>query len=314
MAILAIAVSHKTQHGKLPHTLAVERSMVSGEPVEVQGQILYPIYNRILFPFAFSQLAKLAPPEAVPHLFVGARFVAFAACFFLMFASIDARAARSGANAMATCLVTGIAFTMTVIHHPEPVSSDILDLMIMYFAFLYLMEGRIVIAFVLACLTAVNRETGAFAGIAYFLLRAGNERPVRLLATSAALTLIPFVLAIAVRRMVFQGEIPAATLGQWMVGLPVNLATMATDVLRFNPANNFYVLAATIGLPALLLICRDLPSPLKVRVFASCIAIFIVSLMFGMVREIRVFMPCISLLLAATVANFAGPVGRTGSR
>ena len=96
----------------------------------------------------------------------------------------------------------------------------------------------------IACFTAINRESGAFAGVAYFFLRAGNERPVRLLANSALLTIVPYVLAIAVRRYFYRGEIPATSMGQFLTGLPANFEMILTDIVRLNPWNDFYLLVA----------------------------------------------------------------------
>jgi len=117
-------------------------------------------------------------------------------------------------------------------------------------------------------------------------------------------TVIPYALAIVVRRAVYRGDIPSTTLGQFLIGLPANLSHMATDLLRFSPTNNFYLLLAMLAVPAALLALRPLGAALKARIAAAGAAIFVITLQFGMVREIRIFLPCVALLAAATVARF----------
>lgn len=304
LATIAISVAHKTQHFDLATAVADEHRIVAGQDIVVDGQVVYPFYNRVLFPFTFVTVAQALPGANQAHLFVALRFLAFAACFLLIFSAIDARAGQPGVNAPAMNLAVGIAFIASLIFHPEPHTSDIFDLAIMFYVFLLLGEERLVAAFLLACLTAINRESGAFAGPAYFLLRADSGNLLRVAAISAAFTIVPYALAIAVRHAVYVGEIPSAGFGQALIGLHANLADMATDLLRFNPANNFYLLLAMLALPAVLLAQRPLGVALKARIVAAFAAIFAVTLLFGLVRELRIFLPCVALLAAATVARF----------
>ena len=313
LAAVAIGVSHRTQHGNLANVVAVEHKILAGEPLSSQGMVLTNLYNRILFPFVFAQASRMGPAGLDPgHLFVALRFVAFAVCFFLMFSSVAARERQADLDGMAVSLVAGVAFIATLIHHPAPQTSDIFDLTLMFYVFLFIMEGRAGPAFAVACLTAVNRETGAFAGVAYFLLRAGQEGVVRLLDVSAAFAAVPYALAIAVRKATYQGDLPSATFGQWLTGVPLALETMAIDLGRLNPANGFYVMLAMFALPAVMLARRPTSPAFKARVALAALAIFGISLLFGLVREIRVFLPVVSLLLAASVASIAGQARSRG--
>ena len=311
MAVLAIGVSHVTQHSIMERVVTTERAMLYGQPIVSNGQVLYPLYNRILFPAILESATKVLPTVKDADIFVALRFVSFALSFLLLFSAIEVRAAASGTNATATCLVIGISFIATLVRHPMPSSSDILDLLIMFYVFLNIMEKRVGVAFLLACLTAINRESGAFAGVFYFLLRAGTERPARLVAVSAALTVVPYLLALGVRRAIYQHEFASAGLGQWWVGLQFNLVDMLVDISRFNPANDFGLLLAFLALPSVMLWDRtSLPNGIRTRIILACAAIFLITMQFGIAREIRVFIPCVALLIAATVANFTAPAPR----
>jgi hypothetical protein len=260
VALVAAAVSAKSQLSDLPLVVELEQRIVFGEDIAVKGVVLTTTYNRVLFPLLYVQAARLLPGFDPGHLFVALRFSSIFVCFALMFASIDRRASQAHVDPVATFLAVGFAYTATVIRHPMPHTSDIFDLALMFYVYLDIMEG----------LTGL-----AFAGVGYFFLRAGNERPVRLLANSALLTVVPYALAIVVRRHFYRGELPATSMGQFLTGLPANVETMLTDIVRLNPWNDFYLL----------------------------VAIALGSLMFGLVREIRIFMPCLSLLAAAAVAD-----------
>lgn len=175
----------------------------------------------------------------------------------------------------------------------------------MFYVFLHLMEGRVVFAFCLAVLTAVNRESGAFAGVFYFFLRAGTERLVRVVGVSAVLAVVPYMLALGVRRFVYQHDIPSAGAGQMFTGFQINVADMLRDFSRLNPANDLALLVAMFALPVLMVCGRTTLAPgEKKRVALAFVAIFLVTFQFGLVREIRIFIPCLALLAAATVADW----------
>ena len=303
---IAAAVASKVQLSNMPGVISTEARILAGQDVfAAPGVVLTTLYNRILFPFFFVQTMRLLPSLDPGHIFVAMRFASFLLCFGLMFQAIDRRAGRAGIDPQMAALATGLAFIATLLHHPGPTTSDIFDLALMFFIFLSIIEDRLGIAFALACLSAVNRESGAFAGVAYFILRAGHESPVRLLATSAVLAVIPYGLAIGVRRLVYQGNMPSMDAGQFFTGIPSNLATLMVDFMRANPNNNAYVLIAMTTLAVLPFARRSVSFDFRVRVLAATLSIAVASLMFGLVRELRIFLPCVSLLVAAAVADIA---------
>src|SRR5947208_8517821 len=160
MAVLAMAISYASQYSSFAGELALGRKVLHGEVITWSGQIAYPIYNRILFPAIAVTVAGALPTFNDTHLFIALRFAAFCACFFLLFRSIEKRAVLAGTDPVAACVMLAVAFAMTLVPHPSPHTSDIFDLTIMFYVFVYLFEERLVAAFLLACLTAVNREAG----------------------------------------------------------------------------------------------------------------------------------------------------------
>jgi hypothetical protein len=87
-------------------------------------------------------------------------------------------------------------------NHPWIHADDIFDLTLSFFIFLYVVEGKLLLAFLIACLTALNRETGAFAAILYICISYRVEKPPLLALRACAMGFVPYLLALLVRKMV----------------------------------------------------------------------------------------------------------------
>lgn len=96
--------------------VATERSIIYGEPIINNGQVIYPFYNRILFPIVFVGVTKAIPTAREREVFIALRFLAFAFGFLLIFSSIDRRVTET--EAVSFSLMVAIGFIVTLIRHP----------------------------------------------------------------------------------------------------------------------------------------------------------------------------------------------------
>jgi hypothetical protein len=304
IAVLAVAVGSLAQFPSYATELDRETRALLGRPILEGGEIAYTYYNRLLFPAFYAGLMNLAPSLNAAHTFVALRFVAFLGCFYLIFSSIDRRAPKVGLDSQTVCLVTGISFVISLGRHPSAVPSDIFDLTIMYFAFVFVCEERLGLAFLLALLATINRESGPFVGVAYFILNVGRRGLPRVISISLLCIGIPYGIVAIIRRLVFHGPPPTNISGNTFTGVLENAGTMFHDLLGFNPTNVPYILIPMLALPALMLSQRHMDRGVRLRVSLAFLAIFLITLEFGLVREIRIFLPGVSLLIAASVTSF----------
>jgi hypothetical protein len=69
-------------------------------------------------------------------------------------------------------------------------------------------------ALTVACLTAINRESGAFAAIFYICMSAGRERSLPLAWRSLLLGFVPYVGGILVPKLILEDALAAESTGQ----------------------------------------------------------------------------------------------------
>jgi hypothetical protein len=186
-------------------------------------------------------------------------------------------------------------------------TSDIFDLTFCFFMFLFVAEGKFWFAFAVACLTAINRETGAFAAVFYICAAIGRERLFSLAWKSLLLGLVPYVGAILVRKW-FLGDLLATnSTGQWYTGLSYNLSQLFLAVSRPSPIAWPSLLFAMMLFPWLMFLNRTVDYQLKARVVLAFIGVFAITAAVGIIAEVRTFIPCVSLLAAGAFAAKQSP-------
>jgi hypothetical protein len=187
-------------------------------------------------------------------------------------------------------------------NHPWVHTSDIFDLTFCFFMFLYLIEGKFLPALLVALLTAINRETGAFAAVFYVCLAFSKHRPQVIVLRAVILALVPYAAAVLVRKIVLGDQLPLESTGQWYTGLTYNFDLLVEALKRPSPIGWPSLLFAMMLLPWITFLRRSTNLEFKIRVAFGFFFIFAITAAVGINAEVRTFIPCIGLLLACSVA------------
>src|SRR5262249_49085099 len=182
--------------------------LIRGLPFVIDGEprVFHAFYNRILFPAVFVFVANNLSGWTDVQVFLLLRFLSFVICFLAIFAAITRRSdATTSTNA---CAILALSMIPTF-DHSWVRTFDIFDLTLGFFMFLFVAESKFWLAFAVACSTAINRETGPFAGLFYFCMTVGRERWLLLAWRSLLLGVVPYFGAILVRKW-FMGDLLVA--------------------------------------------------------------------------------------------------------
>lgn len=302
LAATFVAVSHVANFPHLQESVGNQLALIRGQPFVFDGKSTYiePHYNRILFPVLLSFSREVMVNWTDVQLFLLLRFLTSAACFFAIYlAAIDRMAP---ADTLLICLAA-VFCLITQVPAGWIQPGDIIDLTLCFFMFLWLLEGRFAAGLVIACVTAVNRETGAFAGIAYFVLNVGHTGWVALILRVVLLGVVPFLLAVAVRRIVLPGTVALVSGGQTFWGWEANFRDVLEAVTAPRPTGWLMLLLAMLVVPWLVAFVRRPQAIGFGRMLAVFALIFGISGYVGIIREVRVFLPCVSFIFACVVAR-----------
>ncbi len=304
LSTILVWVSHSITFTHIGESIFNQYATMRGEPFIFDGRplVIHPFYNRILFPAIFVVATSLLHGPTDIQTFIVLRFLSFALCLSAIYVAAYQRRGASHQSAMIVCAVTALGM-IPAFNHGWVHTSDIFDLTICLFMFMFIAEDRFGAAFVIACLTAVNRETGAFGAIAYVCLVAGRERPGPLGLRAALIGLVPYLGAIAVRKIILGDQLPLLATGQWYIGLSYNFELFIDALRRPSPIGWLMLLIAMMVLPWLLLLEKPSPKAFKVRVAIAFAAIFGISMAVGISSEVRTFIPCLGLLTGCLLAR-----------
>jgi hypothetical protein len=301
LSVILVWVSHSVTFSHLAETIHNQYATIQGRPFVIDGQprLIHPFYNRILFPAVFAFLTSILHGWTDVQVFLLLRFVSFVVCFLVIFIAMARRS--DVAKSTNACAFLALSMIPTFAHGWVH-SSDIFDLTLCFFMFLFVAEGSFWLAFAVACLTAINRETGAFAAIFYICIAVGREPWLRLAWRSLLLGLVPYVGAILVRKW-FLGDLLRAQLtGQWYTGFVFNFNLWLEAIKRPSPVGWPFLLFAMMVFPCLMFLNREMHPQSRARVIIAFVGVFIVTAAIGINAEVRTFIPSVSLLAAATFA------------
>lgn len=235
-SILAF-VSHATSYAELDSSINNQFALLRGEPLHfADGQVAYmlPFYNRILYPGVFWIIAKIFG-GAVPlkTLFTLLRFTTYFVCLFAIFHSLKSRLDGVACKYDQNDLLIVFGFSLIPSYfHPGLPGGDIIDFSLCFAMFLFVIEEKFLLAFVIACLTATNRETGSFAGVLYLALYYGREGYIKCISKASLLLSAPYILAIIIRRSI--ANVGGVT-GQMETGVIFNIDTIITWLKNPSP-------------------------------------------------------------------------------
>lgn len=308
LSVILIFVSHTVTFAHLQESIFDQYATVKGEPFLSDGKrlLIEPFYNRILFPALFVGFTRLFRGWTDVEAFLLLRFLSYVACLSAIYIAAARRSSEAAAGVVA-CSAAALAMIPTFAHGWVH-SSDIFDLTFCLFMFLFIAEGRYWPGFLVACLTAVNRETGAFAAVAYVCLSVGRVRWSVLPIRAALLAFVPYGGALVVRKIVLGNELPLTSSGQWYTGFAYNFELWVEALRKPSPIGWPMLLFAMMVFPFLLFLERPRSSDFRVRVIAAFAISFAVIAAVGINAEVRTFIPCVGLLVACAIAEQDKPM------
>jgi hypothetical protein len=300
LSLLLLFLSHALTMGHLSENTFNVRAIIHGEPLLLDGQrvIVHPFYNRILFPAMFEGLSAFLHEWTDVQVLLIARFVSFAVCLFLIFMAVRMR--HEFLRSFLVVAILTLAYIPTLSYrsmHPD----DIFDLTLCFFLFLFLTEGRYWLALVVACLTSVNRETGPFGAIAYAALLFGKERMTVLARRFGAMLVLPYLGAITVRKIVLGNALSSTSTGQWIMGFVYNFNELIYAIRHPSPTSWLALLMPMMLLPFVFFFASVREAERRLRTTIAFAGIFTITSFVGGITEIRIYIPCIALLIACAV-------------
>jgi hypothetical protein len=314
LSAILVFVSHTVTFQHLEESINMQFALIRGEPFIADGQpiVISAFYNRILFPVIFVFFRRILPNLTDVQVFLGLRFLSFLLCLTVIYIAAHRRWHSSTSDPLIVNSVLALSmvptFSYAWVH-----SSDIFDLTFCFFMFLYVVEGKFVLAFLVACLTAINRETGAFAAIALVCIAFGKQRFQWIAPRAIMLAFIPYLAAVLVRKLVAGSQIPLGSTGQWYTGFSYNFAFLIEAFKRPSPVGWPILLFASMVLPWLAFLRRRTTPDFKFRVASAFLAIFVITAAIGINKEVRTFIPCAALLMACAVGVLDSTTPKPGA-
>ena len=304
LSTILVWTSHSITFTHIGESIYNQYATMRGEPFIFDGKplVIEPFYNRILFPSIFVLATSALRGLTDIQLFISLRFLSFVLCLSAIYVAAYRRSGASNQGAMTVCAAAALSMIPTF-NHGWVHTSDIFDLAICLFMFLYIAEDKFWAAFLVACLTAINRETGAFGAVAYICLAFGTQKLGLMGLRAALIGLVPYFGAIAVRKIMLGDQLPFLATGQWYIGLSYNLELFVDALRKPSPIGWLMLLVAMMVFPWLLFLGKRSSNAFKVRVAIAFIAIFGISMAVGISSEVRTFIPCLGLLTACLLAR-----------
>jgi hypothetical protein len=319
LSALLSSLSHSLSANYLDESIRNQVAIALGQPYHAAGLhfVVEPFYNRILFPYLLVSAKHFFEQVTWFQIFALVRFIEFFVCLYIVYFSLERRHDTISSDPPTLMALFSLAFIPSLIF-PWELPSDIIDFTLSYLAFLAILEGRLTQAILIAILTSINRESGAFAEILYGSLYFWRVPWPALLTRFLLLSCIPYGAAVAIRA--HQLGLAWGETGQQYTGIWFN-AKKVLDWLRDPLQFEWFVdpvlhLWPILGFSMVFMPLYILQVPARedhVRVMAALALILLVTALFGNWSEPRVFIPATALICAAAVARpNAGRAGDNG--
>lgn len=252
-----------------------------------------PFYNRVLVPLLHRGLSRALPVLSEGQWYLLLRLAAFQAAFaaFALVCHLGLRAPRP-LTGLASCLLA--VATIASFNFPWEEASDALDLLVLALGVGASLGRRWLVCLGLSLLFAANRESAAFLGLIWALLTATRADWPRRLAEGAVICGLSYGTALALKKAI--GPVFIAN----YYTPAVNLDRLLTALVTPNPMAWLPMLLAVV---ALLVSFADRRAGLVRRLFALAALFVGFVALFGVVGELRVFLPTFVMLAFAVAAS-----------
>ncbi len=295
LGLIVAAASLNLRFATRADTLYNLSAVLHGEPFKTGTDFRpdLPFYNRLLFPLVHHGLSRLLPFASESQWYVLLRIVAFQAALFAfgLACSFGLGAQRAAAGfAMALLAVA----TVVSFNFPWEEPSDALDLMVCALGTWAALRRRFFTCLALSIVFAANRESATFLGVIWFVLEVSRERWRRPAIEGGVICVLSYGTSYALKIALGPTNRP-----NWAVAW-FNLKRLVEALTAFNPLGWLPMLVATL---LLLVVCADPRLPLVRRFLALAVLLALPNLVYGLVNELRIFLPTFMMLCFAAAAS-----------
>jgi hypothetical protein len=258
----------------------------------------YPIeafYNRVMFPLIHQGLSHLLPALSEERWYVMLRIVSFQLAF-VVFTLACIRALKPGyRDYYLAATLLALSFIISF-NWPWENPSDALDAVALSAGALASLSGRFFLALGLALIFAANRESAAFIGIIWIVLadRSTWLKPRRLF-EGLFIAALSYAVAIGLRYYIAG---PNSIKNYFAAD--DNARKLLSTLVHIDPLS---WLALLLSLFAIMLISINYSNALARRFVALAAILAVPTFLYGLINEIRVFLPSLLMLAFAVAAN-----------
>ena len=292
-------------------TIQMQLAILEGRPYVLDGSLVYfgGFQNRVLFPLVLkgtSSWGEAVGVGSIGQWFLALELITAFAAFVVVWQLLRKHAGASPKLAAVGLglLTYELIFTFNQgWEHPTDFP-DVAFTALMLWAAIARQRAAL---FVIAVLAALNRESAVFGGFLWCVLHAFDSRlrlqPIEL-AFGALVSLSAFICALGVR--LYLGGVAALAQGNFD-DFAHSMARLTNDlaaVLHPNPSSWPVLLAAMIAVPGIWIWWnRARIRERDKRLLVSAAVIFIISVVFGQLPELRDFITSIVLVVFVAAAS-----------
>ncbi len=298
-AILTAFVSNNL-HPRFEHreeTIQEQLAILQGQSYVIDGKLIYfpEFQNRVLFP-ALLTAASLLRPSALGGIYLILRlltiFLAFLVFWFLLLlvGSVSPRTAALGLGALAYVLI----FTF---NHGWEHPTDVLDVIFISLLLALCLRKRRLAVILVTVLASANRESSPFVGVIWLALygiSAGRKLNRSEIAFGLGLMVVGVVSVLSIRYL-FGGAKAFApqTMSIFLMG------SFLHDAIAPLSPSSWLVLLVAMILPLAVWIGsnRQRLTGVEKRLLLAGIAIACIAPIFGIIEELRFFIPAAVILI-----------------
>lgn len=286
-----------------PEIIQMQFDLLQGKDYVINGRATYlaAFQNRILFPLLLSLVRPGLPDANDAYLLL--RLITAALALWTVFwaarglGNVSFKLAAGGMLLVAYGLICTFGYNW---EHP----TDMLDVMFMAGIVWATATHRVAFALLIALAAAANRESAAFAGVLWGFCYGLNERwrpNFSELGRAALLVVLPYALALGLR-YAFGGARAVVNETQLITAF-TSLQNDFNILTDYTTPFNWLTLGFAMFVPPLLWLASNWRTmvPMQRRLVYAAAALTVVTFWFGILSELRIFLPMLVILVLTAV-------------
>ena len=284
LAWTSLSLRFNTRQDTIYNLTAVLR----GEPFRAGASFRsdLPFYNRVLFPVLYRGLLQLFPFASESQWYLLLRIMSFQSAV-LSFALVCRQCLSSSRVATVLAMAVLALATIASFDFPWEEPSDAFDLMVIALGVGAALKRRFMLSLGLSIVFAANRESAAFLGLIWFVLSASRATWLRSGIEATAICGLSYSTALFLKLAIGPRFISN------YVNPAINLNLLWNSLHNFNPLSWLPMLVAVL---ILLVSLVDIRNSLVRRLVVLSFLLAGAAFLFGLVNEMRTFLPCFVLL------------------